>query len=329
MIVVRAPFRIPIGGGGTDLPSYYTKYGGFLITGAINKYMYININVAASVRKIKLNYSKVEIVDDVKEIKHDIVRETFNYLKFNQKIEIGSMADAAAGTGLGSSSSYTVGLLSGMNTLLNRHISKQELAEEACEIEINKIGKPIGKQDQYAAAIGGIFSMEISKEGKVELNQLKIGKDVLKDLEYRLLMFYTDIQRDANEILGEQSKKAKADEDAVIDSMHKIKEIGKCIKVALEKGDIDSFGKLMHEHWLTKKKISNKMSSPQIDAWYKLAMKNGAVGGKIMGAGGGGFFLFYVKNGQRRNLIYTMENAGLHYMDASFDFEGAKVLLNI
>lgn len=329
MIVVRTPFRIPIGGGGTDLPAYYTKYGAYLVTGAINKYMYININVAASVKKIKINYSEVEIVDDVKEIKHDIVRETLSHLNFNSKIEISSMADASAGTGLGSSSAYTVGLLNGMNALLHRHLSKLELAEEACEIEINKLSKPIGKQDQYASALGGIFSMRISKEGKVDVKQLCINKDILKDLEYRLLMFYTNIQRDANEILGEQTMKAKNDEEAIIESMHLIKDIGQKIELSLQEGDLDTYGTLIHEHWLAKKKISNKMSSTMIDSWYDLAMKNGALGGKIMGAGGGGFFLFCVRNDQRRNLINTLENAGLNYMDMTFDFDGSKVLLNI
>ncbi len=329
MIVVRAPFRISIGGGGTDLPAYFSKYGGYLITGAINKYMYITINVAASVEKIKLNYSKVEIVNDVNEIKHDIVRETFKHLNFNEKIEISSMADASAGTGLGSSSAYAVGLLNGMNALLHRHVSKLDLAEEACHIEIDRVGKPIGKQDQYASALGGIFSMRISKEGKVDVKQLCINKDILRELEYRLLMFYTDIQRDANEILCEQSIRARNDEGAIIESMHKIKDIGLKIELSLQEGDIDSYGTLMHEHWLAKKKISDKMSSSLIDSWYQLALKNGALGGKIMGAGGGGFFLFCVKNGQRRNLINAMENVGLHYMDMTFDFEGSKVLLNI
>jgi D-glycero-alpha-D-manno-heptose-7-phosphate kinase len=329
MILVRAPFRIPIGGGGTDLPSYYSEYGGYLITGAINKYMYISINIAASVRKIKINYSKVELVDDINEIKHDIVRETLKYLNFNQKIEIGSMADAAAGTGLGSSSAYTVCLLKGMNAYLQRFINKDELAEEACLIEIEKMKKPIGKQDQYASALGGIFSMDISKSGLVKTKKLNIDNEIIKELEYRLLMFYTDINRDANEILGQQSFHAKNNEKNVIESMHTIKEIGRNIEKALEKGDIDSFGSLMHEHWLTKKKISSKMSNIQIDDWYELAMKNGALGGKIMGAGGGGFLLFCVKSENRKNIIRLLEAAGLHYMDMGFDFEGAKVLFNV
>jgi D-glycero-alpha-D-manno-heptose-7-phosphate kinase len=329
MILVRAPFRIPIGGGGTDLPSYYSEYGGYLITGAINKYMYITINIAASVRKIKISYSKIELVDDINEIKHDIVRETLKHLNFNQKIEIGSMADAAAGTGLGSSSAYTVCLLKGMNAYLHRFINKDELAEEACLIEIEKAKRPIGKQDQYASALGGIFSMDISKSGQVKTKRLNLDNEIIKELEYRLLMFYTDISRDANDILGEQSSNAKNNDKNVIESMHTIKEIGKNIEKELERGDIDNFGSLLHEHWLTKKKISSKMSNNQIDGWYELAMKNGALGGKIMGAGGGGFLLFCVKSENRKNIIRLLESAGLHYMDMRFDFDGAKVLFNV
>jgi D-glycero-alpha-D-manno-heptose-7-phosphate kinase len=329
MIVVRAPFRIPFGGGGSDLPAYYSKYGGYLVTCAINKYMYISINIAASVRKIKINYSNVEIVDDIKDIKHDIVRETLRFLNFNQKIEIGSMADASAGTGLGSSSSYTVALLKGMNALLQRSVSKEQLAEDACEIEINRIGKPIGKQDQYASALGGLFAMDIAKDGKVTVKNLNLNKETVTELQYRLLTFYTGIQRDANIILKEQSGVSEKDESKELEAMHHIKRIGLGIEQSLIEGDIDNLGLLMNEHWETKKKISNKMSTNEIDKWYKLALKNGALGGKIMGAGGGGFFLFCCKDGKRKNLIYELENAGLHYMDYCIDFEGAKVLVDI
>lgn len=330
MIVVRTPFRLPMGGGGTDLPSYYKKNEGFLITAAINKYMYININQPAIVNKIKLNYSKVEIlnVDDVNSIRHDIVRETLKYLKVRRPIEIGSMADLSAGTGMGSSSSYTVGLLQGLNQMLRRYISVHDLAEEACKIEIDLCGKPIGKQDQYAAAYGGIIQLEIDQLGDVTVTPLNLDHEVIYELENRLLMFYTDIQRDANKILSEQINKAEIDEKIVLESMNHIKEIGYNVKKALTEDDIDKFGELLHEHWTVKKRISNKMSNPDIDQWYNLGLKNGALGGKIMGAGGGGFLLFCVKNGNRKHLRRTMENAGLKYMDFRFDFEGAKVMGN-
>ena len=344
MIVVRTPFRLPLGGGGTDLPSYYKKYEGFLVTAAINKYMFINLNLPAIVDKIKINYSKTEIVglDEIGEIEHDIVRETLRYLKIKQPLEIHSMADLSGGTGMGSSSSYTVGLLKALNLMLRRYVPVQTLAEEACRIEIDLIGKPIGKQDQYAAAFGGIIQLEIDQLGNVTVTPLHLDHEIIYELENRLLMFYTDIERDANKILAEQSDKiAKAsgvaevskkktdDAESTVQAMHKIKEIGREVKRALEKGEVDQFGKLLHQHWLVKKSISNQMSNPEIDEWYNTALANGALGGKIMGAGGGGFFLFCVGNGKRKHLRKTLENAGLRYMNFRFDWEGSKELVNI
>ncbi len=338
MILVRTPFRLPLGGGGTDLPAYYQKYEGCLLTAAINKYMYININKPAIVDKIKVSYNKVEIVepDAVDSIQHDIVRETLKYFKINYPLEIFSLADLSAGTGMGSSSSYTVGLLKGLNQFTKRYISVQELAEEACKVEIELIGKPIGKQDQYAAAFGGINQLEIDKLGNVNVTPLKLDQEVIYELENRLLMFYTNIDRDANVILGEQSKKMeeggrkKEDEgNRALEAMHIIKDIGKEIKTTLINGNICEFGRLMHKHWQTKKSVTVKMSNTNIDDWYELALKSGAIGGKIMGAGGGGFLLLCVENGKRKQLRTAMENAGLRYMDFKFDWEGSKVLVNI
>lgn len=335
MITVRAPFRLPLGGGGTDLPSYYHKNDGFLITAAINKYMFMNINVPAIVNKIKIQYSKVESVnlDEIEKIEHEIVRESLKYLKIKSPVEISSMADLSAGTGMGSSSSYTVALLKGLNAMLKRDISTHDLAEEACKVEIDLIGKPIGKQDQYAAAYGGLIQLDIDRLGNVKVTPLILDTEVIYELENRLLMFYTGKERDANSILGEQSekiKKAKAgSENTALAYMDKIKSIGYKIKDALLSEDIDGFGKLMHEHWLTKKSVSDKMSNNEIDTWYDLAMSNGAIGGKIMGAGGGGFLLLCVENGKRKHLRKTMEQSGLKYMDFKFDWEGAKVLVNI
>ncbi len=397
MIVVRAPFRLPLGGGGTDLPSYYRKHEGFLITAAINKYMYININEPAIVNKIKINYSKVEIIeiDKIDELKHEIVRESLKYLKIKRPLEISSMADLSAGTGMGSSSSYTVALLQGLNSMLRRHIPIKKLAEEACKVEIELIGKPIGKQDQYATAFGGIIQLDIDRLGNVVVTPLTLDIEIIYELENRLMMFYTNIERDANEILGEQGRRIaeeKADvssqrsvgsregggeqstvtsderrvksvefrvscgeddreseirnqplkaslakggksvektENNAVEAMHRIKEIGYEVKEALTKGDVCGFGRLLNEHWLVKKSVSTKMSNSQIDDWYELAMKNGALGGKVMGAGGGGFMLFCVDNGKRKHLRKTLENAGLRYMDFRFDWEGVKTLVNI
>ena len=331
MIIVRTPFRLPLGGGGTDLPSYYEKYECSLITAAINKYMYISINEPAVVNKIKINYSKTEIVDPerIEDIVHEIVRESLLYLNIRKPIEITSMADLSAGTGMGSSSSYTVGLLNGLNTMLRRYISIKNLAEESCKVEIDLIGKPIGKQDQYAAAYGGIIQLEINRVGETKVTPLNLEHEIIYELENRLMMFYTNIDRDANEILSEQSSKAKKDEKSVIKSMHKIKEIGYRSKDALINGDIDKFGELLDEHWNIKKKISAKMSNPDINRWYKIGKENGAIGGKIMGAGGGGFMLYCVKNGNRKKLRAAIEKEGLKYMDFRFDFDGSKVLFNI
>ena len=341
MIIVRAPFRLPLGGGGTDLPSYYHKHEGFLITAAINKYMYLNINEPAIINKIKINYSQVEIVDldQVNEIKHQIVRESLNYLKIKRPLEISSMADVSAGTGMGSSSSYAVALLQGLNTMLRRRIPIKELAEEACKVEIDLIGKPIGKQDQYAASYGGIIQLDIDRIGEVTVTPLILDPEIIFELENRLMMFYTNIRRDSTEILGEQSRKLAAgkstsedgrvSDNSTMDAMHKIKEIGYEVKNTLVKGDVCEFGRLLNEHWLVKKSVSNKMSNSDIDNWYGLAMKNGALGGKLMGAGGGGFMLFCVENGKRKLLRKTMENSGLKYMDFKFDWEGVKTLVDI
>jgi len=338
MILTRTPFRLPLGGGGTDLPSYYSKYGGFLVTAAINKYMYIHINRPALVHKIKVNYSRTEIVDHPDEIKHELVRESLKLLNIGAPIEIHSMADVSAGTGLGSSSAYTVGLLNGLTRLIRHFMSVQELAEMACHIEIDRLGKPIGKQDQYASAFGGIIALEIEPSGKVHVTPLDIHSEVIRDFENHLMMFYTHIERDANEILKEESEKIQKanpgnssheNSSEALQALHQIKEIGHRSRDAILMGDVETYGKLLHEHWQIKKKISSKMSSPQIDQWYELAMENGAIGGKIMGAGGGGFFLFCVKNGKRKHLRAVLEQAGLRYMDFRFDFEGSRVLVNI
>jgi len=330
MISVRTPFRLPLGGGGTDLPAYYSKYGGTLVTAAINKYMFINVNISALVDKIRIAYSKTEIVENnnIEEIKHDIVRETLKYFKHYQRIDISSMADLPAGTGMGSSSSFTVGMINAINYLKNLNLTKKELAELACEIEINKCHKPIGKQDQYAATYGGIIKLNINSSGNVTVHKLKLDPETIHEMEYRLMLFYTNKQRDANDILKEQSENARQNRANTISSMHKIKEIGEKIYLSLEHGDIDNIGKLMNEHWNVKKNISNKMSNKYIDDIYDLALNNGALGGKIMGAGGGGLFVFCVQEGKRKLLRNNLENYGLKFLDFRFDWEGSKLISN-
>lgn len=330
MILIRTPFRLPLGGGGTDLPAYYGKFGGKLITAAVNKYMFISINRPAIVDKIKINYNRTEIVapDRLDDIQHEIVREALKWLEFRQPLEISSMADLSAGTGMGSSSSYTVGLWKGLNTLLRRDVSTQQLAEDACRIEIDLAGKPIGKQDQYAAAFGGILSMDIDPDGTVHPRPLLLEHEAIAELEHRLLMFYTGIQRDANIILAEQGQKVTVSAEDATRGMHDIKAIGEEVGEALLAGDIETFGRLLHRHWTVKKTISSKMTDPTIDAWYELGLRNGALGGKLMGAGGGGFLLFCAAEGRRRELREAMTGAGLRFMDFRFDWEGSKVLVN-
>jgi D-glycero-alpha-D-manno-heptose-7-phosphate kinase len=330
MIIVRSPFRLPLGGGGTDLPSYYKKYEGSLITASINKYMFVNINEPALVNKIKISYSKIEMIDldSIDSIEHEIVRETLKYLGIKRPLEIHSMADLSAGTGMGSSSVYTVALLKGLNTMLRRFISLQETAEEACKIEIDLVGKNIGKQDQYATTFGGINQLNIDKLGKVTVTPLNLKQETIYELENRLMMFYTNIQRDTNQIIDEQSQKIIKNEKLATESMHNIKKIGYEIKNALLDDDITAFGELLNEHWMEKKRISTQMSSSNIDKWYNIGMENGALGGKIMGAGGGGLLLFCT-NGNRKEIRNAMGKEGLQYMDFKFDFEGVKVLANI
>jgi len=331
MIIVRAPFRIPLGGGGTDLPSYYKKYKGSLLTATINKYMFVNINKPALVNNIKIGYSKIETVelDEIDNIQHDIIRETLKYLNIKEPIEIHSMADLSAGTGMGSSSSYTVALLKGLNTLKRRFISIQDIAEEACKIEMELCNKKIGKQDQYAATYGGINQLDIDKNGDVTVTPLNIKQETIYELENRLMMFYTNINRNTNKIINEQSSKIILNEDIATNSMHNIKNIGFEIKDALLNDDIDSFGKLLNKHWTEKKNILKNMTTSNIDKWYDIGLKSGALGGKIMGAGGGGFLLFCVKPNKRKEVRLAMEKEGLKYMEFRFDFEGVKVLANI
>jgi D-glycero-alpha-D-manno-heptose-7-phosphate kinase len=329
MIIIRAPFRLPLGGGGTDLPAYYEQFGGQLVTASINRYMFVNINEPATSDKIKLYYKYTEIHEtgEVDKIEHNIIRESLKRHGINRPIEIGSMADIEAQTGMGSSSVFTVGLLAGIHAMKHEFTSPQDIAEEACTVEIDLVGKPIGKQDQYATALGGINELVIDKSGKVTVTSLNLDKEIIFELENRLLMFYTNTSRDANEILAEQGKKAR-EKIEVIEAMHRIKETGIYIENALLQGNVDLFGKLLNKHWEIKKSISDKMSSQNIDNWYDIALKNGALGGKIMGAGGGGFFLFCAKQNRRKELKQAMECTGLKYMDFRFEFEGVKILAN-
>jgi D-glycero-alpha-D-manno-heptose-7-phosphate kinase len=326
MITTRSPLRISLGGGGTDLPSYYREYGGFLIAGAINKYVYINV-MRPFTQGIYLKYSHLEHVDLVDEVQHPIIREAIKMLEFKTpQVEITTLADIPSGTGLGSSGSFTTALLKALYVHRMRQVEPKQLAELACEIEIDRLGEPIGKQDQYIAACGGLTCFTFNPDNSVDVVPLAISMDTKFDLEDNLLLFFTGFSRSAGSILKDQNTKTKDSDKHMIDNLHFVKELGLKSKALLESGKTKEFGALMHEHWEHKKRRSGGMSNAQIDQWYDLGMKNGAVGGKLVGAGGGGFLLFYADD--RNKLRHAMAAAGLEEVRFAFDFEGTKVLFS-
>ncbi len=326
MIIVRSPLRISLGGGGTDLPSYYNKFGGFVISAAIDKYIYITLheNFAPN---IIIKYSKMEHVNNISEIEHPIIREAFNLVGVDGKgLELSSMADIPSGTGLGSSSSFTTGILKTLHIYNKNIISTKELAEQACHIELERLKEPIGKQDQYISSYGGITCFNFNKTGEIDVNPLKVSKSVLCEMTENILLFFTGYSRSASSILKEQDQKSKEDNLDMINNLHFVKDIGLQSKCAFEKGDLYEFARLMNVHWEHKKQRSKNMSNGKIDEWYGLAMKNGALGGKLIGAGGGGFLMFYCEN--KTKLRKVMCESGLTEVRFNFDFEGTKQILS-
>lgn len=324
MIIVRSPLRITLGGGGTDLASYYEDHTGFLVAAAIDKYVYIILNQTFE-QKILLKYSKLESVNSISEIQHPIVREILSYANIDKPhLEITSMADIPAGTGLGSSGSFTTAMLKATHTLKKNLIHPSELAEQACHIEIDLLKEPIGKQDQYIAAYGGITCFRFLPNNRVEAWPLKIDQDTLYSLEDNLLLFFTGFSRSASAILKEQDVKSKGKNNDMIENLHFVKELGFKSMESLEKGDLREFAHLMNVHWDHKKKRSANMSNTKIDEWYEIARKNGALGGKMIGAGGGGFLMFYAED--KMKLRHAMRNAGLEEVRFRFDFAGTQVV---
>ena len=327
MILSRAPTRLTLGGGGTDLESYYSKYGGFLIAAGINKYC----NILANKRfydSIRLSYSQTEIVDTVAEIKHRIFRAVLDLLGSEQGIELHSTADIPAGCGLGTSSAFTVALLNALHAYKRDFINQKQLAEEACHIEIDILGEPIGKQDQYMAAFGRLTCLTFDKNGDVLAEPLRVSREIVDQLETNLLLFFTGKEREASDILAEQDKRSKQDDPVMLNNLHQIKEIGLETRKYLEKGQPDMLGELLHAHWEVKRKRSQNISDPFFDECYELARKNGAAGGKLIGAGGGGFFMFYCENSHKPRIIEAMKKRGLRWEQFRFDFDGAKILVN-
>ncbi len=324
MIIARSPLRISIGGGGTDLPSYYRENEGFVISAAINKYIYISISRPFN-EGIYLKYSKLENVKKVKDIEHPIFREALKIIDLKSpQIEITSIADIPSGTGLGSSGSFTTALLKGLFTHRKKHLLQQELAELACDIELEKLKEPIGKQDQYIAAYGGITSFTFYKDNSVSAVPLSIDVEKMYELEDRLLLFFTGYSRSASKILEDQNTKTLKNDISMLKNLDYVKDLGLQTKVALEEGNLDEYGRIMHSHWLHKRKRSKGMSNKNIDKWYTLAKRNGALGGKVVGAGGGGFLLFLADDPSK--LRKSMNKEGLEEVRFNFDFEGTKII---
>jgi len=324
MIITRSPLRISLGGGGTDLPSYYEEHGGFLIAAAIEKFVYITLH-KTFVPELIVKYSKFERVARAADLEHPIIREAFAMMGMDgQSLELTSMADIPAGTGLGSSGSFTTALLKALHTYRKNIVRPAEVAAQACQIEIEKLREPVGKQDQYIAAVGGVTSFHFLPGGGVEILPLQIEERFLVHLQDNLLMFFTGYTRSASKILKEQDDKTKGLDKSMVENLHFVKELGVRSKDALETGDLREFARLMDVHWQRKKERSGGMSNPTINEWYDYAIANGALGGKLIGAGGGGFLMFYTEEVTR--LRRAMREKGLREVRIRFDFEGTKIV---
>jgi D-glycero-alpha-D-manno-heptose-7-phosphate kinase len=324
MIITRSPLRLSLGGGGTDLPSYYRRFGGFLISAAIDKYVYITLHQTFQ-RELIVKYSQLERVDSVNELQHPIVREALRLVGLERpNLEIASMADIPAGTGLGSSGSFTAALLKALHAYCKNLVHPSELAAQACEIELVKLGEPIGKQDQYISAYGGVTCFRFEPNDHVEAWPLRLSSETLLNLEDNLILLFTGYSRSASGILKEQDSRSKVDDTEMLENLHFVKELGVRSQDALECGRLEDFADLMNVHWEHKKKRSGSMSNSHIDEWYELARKNGALGGKLIGAGGGGFLLFYCED--KKRCRHALTEAGMREVRFHFDFEGTKIL---
>ncbi len=331
-IITQTPMRITLAGGGTDVLWYSRLRGGAWISGAINKFVFIFLNKTEDPKLIKASHGfEATMSYDYKDIKNPIIRECLRLTKVTKGVEISTAADASAKSGLGGSGAFEVGLLHALYVYKREPVSQLKLGEEACYVEIDRLKKPVGPQDQYIAALGGINYFEISKQGEIMIESLNLSLHTVAKLESNLLFFRTGIQRDAESVLADEKKKAEEKNihsEKLIKALDDIKALGQEVKKYLLKGHVDDFGRSLHEHWLIKKRLSSKVSSPQIDTWYEEARKAGALGGKIMGAGGGGWFVFYV-NKNRARFRERMAKIGLDERRVRFDWEGTKLLVNL
>ena len=324
MIIARSPLRISLGGGGTDLPSYYREHGGFLIAGAIDHHVYVTVHRPFAVG-LTLRYSRIETVTDRTQIQHPLIRVALDHLGFDvDALEMTTMADVPAGTGLGSSGSFGTAMLKALHRYLRRPIDQRTLAELACHLEIDVLGEPVGKQDQYAAAFGGLNCYEVCDDDSVVVTPLATSEDTLRRLDERLLLFSTAITRSAPHILREQDNKTKSRDSDMVQNLHEVKAIGLASKRAFELGDLDAFGRLLNEHWERKKRRSAIMSTSDVDRWYEAALANGAIGGKLVGAGGGGFLMFYANDPIA--LRRAMSEQGLSELHYRIDYVGSTLV---
>jgi D-glycero-alpha-D-manno-heptose-7-phosphate kinase len=328
MIVSRAPVRFSLGGGGTDLPAYSDRFGGYLVSAAIDKYIYVTANKRFH-RDIRLAYSKTEIVPTVDRIEHRIFREALSMTGIENSIELTSVADLPSNSGLGSSSSFTVALLNALHTYRREFVSSRQLAEEACTIEMDRLGEPVGRQDQYIAAFGGVTAFTFGTDGSVTVEPVPVRDEVLDELESNIVVVWSGIERPASVVLSEQGKRMRDLEPDVIERMHSIKQIGHDIYRLLVRGEVDTYGELLHEHWTKKRKLASKMTDATLDEHYEAARAAGAIGGKLMGAGGGGFFMFYARPTDKRRLIETLAARGLRQLRFRFDDGGARIVANL
>jgi D-glycero-alpha-D-manno-heptose-7-phosphate kinase len=324
VLITRTPLRISIGGGGTDLPSFYTQREGYVISAAINKYTFISLNRTFNDLYL-IKYSELERRDSVGEIQHRIVREVFERHGVEPGVEMVSVADIPSGTGLGSSGTFTVGLLRAVYALKREHVTAGALAEEAAEIEIESLAEPVGKQDQYIAAFGGLTCFEFHADGRVGVSPLAVSQETLHELEERLLLFFTGYSRSAGSVLADQKDRSESGDEEMLENLELTKELGRRIGEALEGGDPAAFGRMMDEHWQRKRQRSKGMSNDQIDDWYELAMRSGAIGGKLVGAGSGGFLMLYAEDPPA--LREAMTGAGLQEMRFAFDLDGSVVIV--
>jgi D-glycero-alpha-D-manno-heptose-7-phosphate kinase len=324
MIITRSPLRISLGGGGTDLPSYYREHGGFLVAAAIDRYVYITLH-ETFVEECIIKYSQMERVLSLDAIAHPLIREALRLTSTpTAYLEIASMSDIPAGTGLGSSGSFTTALLHALHVMNREIVTKDRLAQEACHIEIDVLRETVGKQDQYIAAYGGITSFAFNPDDTVSASPVRLDTETRANLQDNLVLFFTGYTRSASKILSDQDQRTKDGDRSTIDGLHYVKELGRASHAALESGDLRRFAELMHEHWEHKRKRPGGMSNPQIDAWYEIGRRHGALGGKIIGAGGGGFLMFYTE--EKSRLRRGMLEAGLKEVRLNFDFQGTTVV---